>query len=106
MSARDRLAAALASAEYEADPREAEFQFADQMLAADPHLAQDIEDGAALRRLREALPERSSMDASITGGEWRVAWYIGPRRGHPARGTHAIAPTIATAADKAREALA
>ena len=74
-------------------------------LAADPHLAQDIEDGAALRELREALPDGRGFqcgwssdvtgfychdDDSEWGGDIRAV-------GH--------GPTIAAAARKAREAL-
>lgn len=57
MNARDRLAVALAffHGGVEGCIPAVHEQDADDILAADPHLAQDIEDGAALRRLREAL---------------------------------------------------
>lgn len=106
MSAAERLAAALAApipgGVYE-DPDDENVWTASWALRADPHLAQDIEDGEALRRLREALPEVSNL---IIEGCYprRETWMVSltlPLSPHV--GYHG--PTIAEAADKAREAL-
>ena len=64
MNARDRLAAALGQVlagvdEWDTikpDTRAFLRSKADAILAADPHLAQDIEDGRGVRELREVLP--------------------------------------------------
>ena len=114
MSARDRLAAALQVAvdgdrhtdlvysgvvSVEAH-REA---FASHVLAADPHLAQDIEDGAALRRLREVLGPHETFDVSVMRrAPWVVeAWHL-PTLRHMAKTSD---KSLAAAADKARGAI-
>ena len=101
MSAAERLAAALAAAGMVTVAT----VYAEEMADADPDLAQDIEDGAALRRLREALPEGRSFQCGWSpsvqsfychdedaewGGDIRVNGY---------------GPTIAAAADACRVAL-
>lgn len=100
MSARERLRTAMLEA---FGPDE------DAILAADPHLAQDIADGEALRRLREADPEGDVTITPLTGGGWgedrffvRSKSRTGHRRYRYLDGT---APTIAEAADACREAL-
>lgn len=109
-SARERLAAALLESSEKLDdwlhlmPGEDATTCVVHILAVDPHLAQDIEDGAALRRLREALGEEwggPNVDGSFGGG-WRVQVWTG-------RGAGAVITekrsTIAEAADACREAL-
>lgn len=74
-------------------------QFVRQVLS-DPAVEQDHEDGAALRRLREALPENGWLelyvDVSVYGSGVLVK----------TEGYRALAATIAEAADECREALA
>ena len=105
---RDRLAAAL-FAWFEATPdfagRQEEYALhATGVLRADPTLAQDIEDGRALRELREALPDGWAWDIEhwptreaifqviIRSADWRHI-------------TTAAAPTIAEACDACRATL-
>lgn len=68
-------------------------------------LLADIEDGAALRRLREALPDGDhyiAVDSPIDDMGWDVSVEsIYPS--HPL--VHVIDPRLAAAADKAREAI-
>ena len=70
---------------------------------------QDRADGAALRRLREALPEGYGFDLSATQGDGDGHPYSaaiwnerGDELGDPMRAWY---PTIAEAADACREAL-
>jgi hypothetical protein len=111
VSARDRLAAAL-HASIEAFPRHCDHRMgrtpecewlADAVLTWRTDLWQDIEDGAALRRLDDAadkaivlwhLTRMDEKGFAVTFADWR-----GPRTD-----TY-YAPTIREAADKAREAL-
>lgn len=79
-------------------------RFVDGMFAADPHLAQDIEDGAALRRLREALPENTyfEVESPLDGFGWDItieSIYGGPSV------AQAEGSTLAQAADACREAI-
>jgi len=76
------------------------FPIAADVFLADPHLAQDIADGAALRRLREALPEGWTVYTTgcATDVHLRV-W----GKGRPELSIHR--DTIAEAADACREAL-
>jgi len=63
----------------------------------------DLKDGAALRKLREALPGHVvtvKADAMAYGRGWLVSAEDGP-----ARAMYALEGTIAEAADKCREAL-
>ena len=75
---------------------------ADDLLTADADLAQDIEDGAALRRLREALPEGGTLSLYQHLGDtpWAVAVYddLGKR-------LRREGDTTAAAADACRVAL-
>lgn len=99
-SAQERLAAAIWGVDF-VDPEAT--LIARAMVAADPHLAQDIEDGAALRRLREALGPAETFDVSVTRRDpWIVeAWDL-PSLRHLCKTSGA---TVAEAADKVREAL-
>jgi hypothetical protein len=68
----------------------------------------DAEDGAALRRLREALPDGAQVLVTPDVGGFTVAWrYREPDRieGWYAGGPLGAGATIAEAADKCREAL-
>lgn len=70
------------------------------------HVAQDIKDGAALRRLREALP----ADCGIEVYDWRdedgvSVSVMGWNEGRPMTLVAEQRPTIADAADKCRERL-
>lgn len=62
--------------------------------------AQDLRDGEALRRLREALPEDCRLDVMWTSGGQVVVTGSGPGVDQCNTGA-----TIAEAADKCREAL-
>jgi hypothetical protein len=83
--------------------------YAKTIYATDPHLAQDIEDGAALRRLREALPEGWDLIVRNFGSRWGVElWdprYPVSHDEPPQPRFLEIEPTLAVAADKAREAI-
>lgn len=76
------------------------------LLTADPDLAQDIEDGAALRRLRSAC-EAGGWTFSVE--PWYAMEHVGfrvclySRRGGSY--TESTGPTIAAAADACRVAL-
>ncbi len=111
MSARERLAAAFGTLTHRRGPSVVNCgscaEDAAGALAADPHFAQDIEDGAALRRLREALPD--SEDSSIVmqvfkdGSLSLQVWNgFGWRNASEPEFTE---NTLAAAADKAREAI-
>ncbi len=108
MSAVERLAAATWGLSM--DPPDA-WRIASAILAADPTLAQDIEDGRALRELREALPDE--WDDPLLTIQW-YRWEGGPRwtvspqdaAAEPSSVNRAgRGPTIAAAADACREAL-
>lgn len=79
---------------------------------------QDIKDGAALRRLREALPDdgvgfemgawvRREDDPQFPGWGFRVdaEWWTDTEDGSRFHSAHGRGSTIAEAADKCREAL-
>lgn len=111
MTAQERLAAAIHPSGYlritdtdtgEDIVRWPTADIARSILAADPTLAQDIEDGAALRRLREALQAGwwLSVDGDDTG--WRASAYP---RSMVAMVTVGRGTTIADAADACRAAL-
>lgn len=115
MSAQERLAAALrsamtpdtdngwATAPYYTDEPEVMGRLAARLLAADPPLAQAIEDGTELALLEAALPEGWVLDILWQPG-WTVeAW----ERGRPHNGVNAGAPSpvLAEAARACREAL-
>jgi hypothetical protein len=112
VSAAERLAAAVTLANGDSlEPgwgKDHGERFADGMLSVDPHLAQDIEDGRALRELREAAgPGWHPVtiwfwDDSmlVDGPEFKVEVKVRDRVFRRASG-----PTIAAAADAAREAL-
>lgn len=111
MRAQERLAAALHGdpTRCYADDHRHEVAvctgIAEYALAADTHLAQDIEDGAALRRLRDALramPE--PWDCSVQPSHDEPGAYIWPVA-NPPLAEHFTGRTIAAAADAAREAL-
>lgn len=100
MSAVERLAAATWGLSM--DPPDA-WRIASAILAADPTLAQDIEDGRALRELLEAFAHRGRPEYHLmlrrrgTDGHWMLdAFHSDGRR---------RSPTIAAAADACREAL-
>ena len=106
----ERLATALhrwfeSGAESYGDGQPEEFAWhATGVLAADPTLAQDIEDGRALRELREALPEGMAWDIE----HWptrEAAFQVAIRSADWRHITTAAAPTIAEAADACRAAL-
>lgn len=102
MTAAERLAAALADEAYQSDASHADIARATRILAADPTLAQDIEDGRALRELREALPAGGYRFVEVRraeDGEVAVTFY---ESGGEVIG---YGPTIAAAADACREAL-
>jgi len=64
--------------------------------------AQDLADGAALRRLREALGPDDSFDLGVAWRGWAVgAWHAPSQR----RLVDTTGDTIAEAADACREAL-
>ena len=102
MSAAERLAAALAAAGMVTVAT----VYAEEMADADPDLAQDIEDGAALRRLRSAC-EAGGWTFSVE--PWYAMEHVGfrvclySRRGGSY--TESTGPTIAAAADACRVAL-
>ena len=78
--------------------------FAAALLATDDTLAADIEDGAALRRLREAVGKGGQVyvgTVSHETDEWEVLCLPLAASVHE-RGT---GPTIAAAADACREAI-
>ena len=83
------------------------------LLTADPDLAQDIADGEALRRLREALPEGWRMEVRVNPFRrdplFVVACAIGPSRGRGRAALfesgHSMTGSIAAAADACRVAL-
>lgn len=88
-------------------------QMAAAILAADPTLAQDIEDGTELRLLREALPEGErgwgiyiSHSPERVVGQWDVRVTRDPYFGDDSgRRAIAIEGTLAAAARACREAL-
>jgi hypothetical protein len=76
---------------------------------ADENVNQDLHDGDALRRLREALPERYQMRChpGIYEPLWFVDVWVGPAM-RPELSHHWIGlsgATIAEAADRCREAM-
>ena len=76
----------------------------DAGLSLDP--VQDALDGAALRRLREALPEGWTVAVSTEAASYRGAWMVSRRRsGTDEAASEHYAATIAEAADACREAL-
>lgn len=102
MNAVERLAAAL---------REALGPDQQAILAADPHLAQDIEDGAALRRLAAAVPDGWEAVVRVGGWHkwpmvevWDPAYPVG-RDDPPQPRYISSEATIAQAADACREAI-
>lgn len=107
MSAAKRLAVA----RFAAGPPRFDLSIADDavaLLAADPDLAQDIEDGRALRELRAAAGATphgidwfyQSSGVADTDGTWARAW-AWSEDGMVER----FGPTIAAAADACRAAL-
>jgi hypothetical protein len=110
VSAAERLAAALGGFEwgYWEDrlfhAPEDSAALAEAILDADPHLAQDIEDGRALRKLREATVENGGrewfIDHTRHGVRLRV-WSTGG----PGTLAYGVGDDLAAAADAAREAL-
>ena len=73
---------------------------ADDLLTADADLAQDIEDGAALRRLREVLPEGwTSALYHYEADDWSVVAY------GPGTKVRREGRSLAAAADACRVAL-
>lgn len=118
-SAAERLAASL----HEAAPKnhapgplirsicqgsDAHLPQATAILAADPTLASDIEDGTELRLLREALPERWYMSVGDFSGSWTVGASddaIFYDRFDDTPNVQGTGPTLAAAAKACREAL-
>ena len=75
-------------------------------LARDDRESQDLRDGAAIRRLREALPETHHIHC--VGPNRRLPdhlWWIYVEDEELGVIANAEAPTIAEAADKCREAM-
>ena len=68
-------------------------------------IKQDLEDGTALRRLREALPDGWTFDVfpAPTSGDVIVEVWA---KSNAFQGANGSAPTIAKAADRCRAALA
>lgn len=101
MSAVERLAAALSGSTHY-DGIAARFDGrAQNALAADPHLAQDLEDGAALRRLKEALPDGWDIAIDVRGNGWVIRLYDRENKAQ----VREYGDTIAAAADACREAI-
>jgi hypothetical protein len=95
----DRLATALE------DCAQPGIDHAFHILDRDQHLAQDIEDGRALRMLREALPGWWITVTSTYGRGFKVLCEPPLGVPSPARYPSGGGPTIAAAADACREAL-
>lgn len=122
MSAQERLAAAQAIANGEDEEyltrypgvRDANLAYARDLLAADPALAQAIEDGTELALLREALPV-GWADPLITFQFYRfeaeMSWSVGVQDCDAPEDAMGLAhrsgygPTLAEAARACREAL-
>ena len=105
MSAVDRLAAAMFDGLDMDDAREG----ARLMVTADATLAQDIEDGRAIRELRAALPEGWAAgvvwDPFLRDG-CEAEVFVSDGTGPGGISRKASAPTIAEAVDACRAALA
>lgn len=99
------IASALALTELQGHADDLPSERAVAMLDTEPmaQTAKDEADGAALRRLREALPGHVVTvkgDAAAYGLQWLVSAEDGPDSAF-----YALENTIAEAADKCREAL-